>query len=99
MKADTETTGQKQSGRFVKGQSGNPNGPVLETIENALRADQAKMIEGERAGPPEASQYPWRPLPTAKGSQSRPTCFNGPDARVVSIGLYNCRQNGRYDDS
>src|SRR4029453_8739383 len=26
MKANTETTGQKQSGRFVKGQSGNPNG-------------------------------------------------------------------------
>jgi Family of unknown function (DUF5681) len=26
MKANTEATGQKQSGRFVKGQSGNPNG-------------------------------------------------------------------------
>jgi hypothetical protein len=26
MKANTETTGQKQSGRFVKGQSGNPRG-------------------------------------------------------------------------
>jgi hypothetical protein len=26
MKADTETTGQKQGGRFVKGQSGNPSG-------------------------------------------------------------------------
>jgi hypothetical protein len=27
--------------------SGNGWGPVLETIENALRADQAKMIEAE----------------------------------------------------
>lgn len=38
-------------------------GPVLETIENALRADQAKLIE---AGPPDwkGSRYR-RPLPAA----------------------------------
>jgi hypothetical protein len=38
-------------------------GPVLETIENALRADQAKMIEAERVGPPGGAQSAGRPLP------------------------------------
>jgi hypothetical protein len=29
-------------------------GPVLETIENALRSDRAKMIKAGRVGPPDA---------------------------------------------
>jgi hypothetical protein len=38
-------------------------GPVLETIENALRADHARLIEAEWVGPPGANQR--RPLPAA----------------------------------
>ena len=39
-------------------------GPVLETTENALRADQAKMIEAEKSRPLEV-RWNQRPLPTA----------------------------------
>ena len=38
-------------------------GPVLETIENALRADQTKLIEAERVGEPAGIRFdvPWPP--------------------------------------
>ena len=42
-------------------------GPVLETIENALRADQAKLIESNEMGPPmggKGNDYHRRPLST-----------------------------------
>jgi hypothetical protein len=51
-------------------------GPVLEMIENALRADQAKMIEPELRSSNHPNG-PRRPLPRYMEVSLRPTSFNG----------------------
>jgi hypothetical protein len=53
-------------------------GPVLETIENALRAHQAKMIEARGVGPPSEILHPSRrPLPAAwREHGKQPTPIN-----------------------
>jgi hypothetical protein len=61
-------------------------GPVLETIENALRADQAKMIEaelerGRPRGRPKRPR-PCRPLVRAMVAADR---TQPPNVRAVSI--------------
>jgi hypothetical protein len=68
MKADTEITGPKQGGRFVKGQSGNPNrrpkwarNTTTVALENRLDG-QAQALTQKAIWSPQSwrTRRPWR---------------------------------------